>query len=455
MNKAIPIVSIIGRTNVGKSTLFNLLVKNKAITSELPGTTRDINSQETEWLGKLFNIVDTGGIEDDLFLEKEKESLVDKKIIEHAKKIISQSHLILFIVDAKVGILPQDKNFASYLRKNKLNYVSVANKCGNKKERAQADEFTKLGLGEPTKIAAITGSGTGDLMDIIVEKIKGIKIKSKKHIEKEAIKIAFIGKTNVGKSSIINSILNEERIIVSDEEHTTRDAQFIPFRYKEQPFILIDTAGIRKKRTQIKQNELEEKSVEQSKKAVKKTDVIILVTDVSKNLSIGDMKIAQIATEAKKSLLVVANKWDLIDDKNLNTYNKYVKYYYSIMPFLWWAEILPVSAMEKTRVTKILDEAIKLKEKSRIEISKEDLEKFRQKIIKIHPPTIGKGRKRPKIYEIVKMERRLSFEIVLGFKTSLNESYVRFISKKIREEFNLHGVPISVYVKKLKKMLKK
>lgn len=455
MNKNLPIISIVGRTNVGKSTLFNLLVKNKAITSEIPGTTRDINSQETEWLGKKFNIVDTGGIEDDLFKDMEKESFVDKQIIEQAKKTITQSHLILFLVDARVGILPQDKNFASYLRKNKLNYILVANKCGNKRERIQAEEFTKLGLGEPIKIAAITGSGTGDLLDVIIDKIKNVKLKSRKILEKDPIKIAFIGKTNVGKSSIINSILNEERIIVSHEEHTTRDAQFIPFRYKNYPFILIDTAGIRKKRTQIKQDELEQKSVDQTKKAVTKTDIIILVTDVSKNLSVGDMKIAQLATESKKSLLVVANKWDLIDDKDLKTYNKYVKYYYSIMPFLWWAEIVPVSATEKIRVTKILDAAIKLKEKSRIEIDKETLEKFRQKIIKIHPPTIGKGRKKPKIYEIVKMEGKLSFEIVLGFKTSLNESYVRFISKKLREEFDLYGVTISVYVKKLKKMLKK
>jgi len=455
MNKKLPIVSIVGRTNVGKSTLFNLLVKNKAITSQVPGTTRDANSQEAEWLGKKFNIVDTGGIEDDLFKEKEKESLVDKKIIEHAKKTITKSDLILFLVDTKTGIMPQDKNFASYIRKNKLNYILVANKCGNPRERLLADEFLKLGLGEASKIAAINGSGVGDLLDEVLEKVKNIKIKSDKKEEKQEIKIAFIGKTNVGKSSIINSILNEERVIVSSEEHTTRDSQFIPFYYKNYPFTLIDTAGIRKRKTQISQNELEAKSVEQTKKSVKKADIIILVTDISKNLSVGDMKIAQIATEAKKSLLVVANKWDLIDDKDLKTYDKYVKYYNSIMPFLWWTKIIPVSAFEKIRVTKILDEAIKLQEKSKIEINKETLEKFRQKIIKIHPPTIGKGRKKPKIYEITKSEYKLSFEIVLGFKTSLSESYVRFISKKLREEFDLYGVPISVYVKKLKKMLKK
>lgn len=455
MNKNLPIVAIVGRTNVGKSTLFNLLVKNKAITSTIPGTTRDINSQETEWLGKEFNIVDTGGIEDDLFKEKEKESLVDKQIIEQAKKTILKSHLILFLVDANVGILPQDKNFASYLKRNKLNYILVANKCGNKKERMMADEFIKLGLGEPVKIAAITGSGTGDLLDIIIDRIKSIKLKSRKTTEKEEIKIAFIGKTNVGKSSIINSILNEERVIVSHEEHTTRDAQFIPFRFREYPFVLIDTAGIRKRKIQIKQDELEQKSVDQTKKAITKTDIIILVTDVSKNLSVGDMKIAQLATEAKKSLIVVANKWDLIDDKNLKTYDKYVKYYNSIMPFLWWAKIIPVSAKDKIRVIRILDEAIKLHEKSKIQIDKSQLEKFRQKIIKIHPPTIGKGRKRPKIYEITKSDYKLSFEVVLGYKTSLHESYVRFISKKLREEFDLYGLAISIYIKKLKKMLKK
>jgi GTP-binding protein len=179
------------------------------------------------------------------------------------------------------------------------------------------------------------------------------------------------------------------------------------------------------------------------------------VTDVSKNISVGDMKIAQLAIKSKKSLIVVANKWDLINDKNLKTYDKYVQYYNNIMPFLWWAKIIPVSAIDKTRVLRILDEAIKLYEKSKIQIDKSALEKFRQKIIKIHPPTIGKGRKKPKIYEITKSEHKLSFEIVIGYKTSLNESYVRFISKKLREEFDLYGLSISIYVKKLKKMLKK
>ncbi|MCD4704682.1 GTP-binding protein, partial [bacterium] len=352
---------------------------------------------------------------------------------------------------------PQDKEFADFIKKNKLNYILVANKCSSKRDRQQADEFYELGLGEPIKIAAINGVGVGDMLDIAVDKFPKKLSSSTQSTQsdqvvpqKENIKICFIGKTNVGKSSILNSILNEEKVIVSEAEHTTRDAQFIPFTYKDYQFTLIDTAGVRKKRTQIKKNELEFKSVQQTEKAIKKSDIAILVTDVSKNLSVGDLKFSRYIKNSQKGLIIVANKWDLIDDKDLKTYAEYVKYYYITMPFFRWAKIIPTSAKEKIRVLKILDEAVEIYHKSNLEIGPEELVNFKNKIIKIHPPTIGRGNRKPKIYQIKQVGMNpQTFEVIIGKKTSLNESYLKFIEKKLRSEYNLDGVAVIAYVRKL------
>jgi GTPase len=453
MTKQLPIVSIIGRTNVGKSTLFNLLVKNKVIISRIPGTTRDTNYQEAEWQGREFMVVDTGGLEKNIYTEtKEKMDEIDEKITEKAKKAIEDSDLILFLVDAKIGIMPQDKEFAAFLKKNKLPCILVANKCDNKRISQQVDEFYELGLGEPVKISSSNGARVGDLLDLVVKKAKIRKTRvNLKKKEKEVIKIAFIGKTNVGKSSIVNSILKEDRTIVSEQEHTTRDIQLLPFQYEESNFILIDTAGIRKKRTQIKKDELEFKSVQQTEKAIKETDIVILVTDVSENLSVSDLKFSKLIEMAKKGLIIIANKWDLIEDKDLKTYDEYLKYYKITMPYLMWAKVIPISAVKNIRLTKILDEAIIIHKKLKQEISQEDLHKFLQEILRIHKPTIGRGAMKPKIKEIRQVSTNpQTFEVIIGARMSLNNSYLKFINKKIREKFDFQGVPVVAYVRKLK-----
>jgi GTPase len=462
MTKQLPIISIIGRANVGKSTLFNLLVKNKVIISRIPGTTRDTNYQEAEWQGREFIVVDTGGLEKNIYTETKKgivenlkqsrENEIDKKITEKTKKAVKDSDLILFLVDTKVGIMPQDKEFATFLKKNKLPYILVANKCDNKKTSQQVDEFYKLGLGEPIKISSASGARVGDLLDLVIKKAKVRKTRiNLKKTKPEVIKITFIGKTNVGKSSIVNSILKEDKTIVSDQEHTTRDIQLIPFKYNDSDFMLIDTAGIRKNRNQIKKDELEFKSVNQTQKAIKETDIIILVTDVSKNLSVNDLKFSKLIESAQKGLIILANKWDLIDDKDLKTYNEYLKYYKITMPYLMWAKVIPISATKNIRLTKILDEAIIIYKKLKQEISKEDLHKFLQEILRIHKPTIGRGAMKPKIKEIRQVSTNpQTFEVVIGARMSLNNSYLKFISKKIREKFDFRGVPVITYVRKLK-----
>ncbi len=445
-------ISIIGRSNVGKSTLFNLLVKNKVIVSKIPGTTRDTNYQTAEWQGREFIVVDTGGLEENISSRTNKKlDEINKKISIKTKQAIKNSDLVLFLVDAKTGILPQDKEFASFLKKNKLPYILVANKCDNKKTAQQSDEFYKLGLGEAVKISSASGSRVGDLLDLVVKKAKIRKSRTYKTITKDEIKITFIGKTNVGKSSIINSILNEDKAIVSGLEHTTRDMQLIPFEYKDSNFILIDTAGIRKKRSQIKKNELEFKSVQQTEKAIKETEIVVLVTDVSKNLSVSDLKFAKLIQSAQKGLIILANKWDLITNKDLQTHAEYLKYYQITLPYLMWAKVIPISATKKIRLTKILDEAIVIHKKLKTKISKDELHRFLQEIIRIHKPTISRGSLKPKIYEIKQVNTKpQTFEVIIGAKMSLNNSYLKFISKKIREKFNFQGVPVITYVRKLR-----
>ncbi len=454
-NSKLPIVSIIGRTNVGKSTLFNLLVKNKVIISRMPGTTRDTNYQTTEWLGKKFIVVDTGGLET-LYTNKKSDEM-NQKIAEKTIKSIQDSDLILFVVDAKTGIMPQDKKFVEFIKKNKLNHILVINKCDNKKVSQNSSEFYKLGIDDIALTSAISGSRVGDLLDLVLKKIPKKSFRKKKEPETlnaSPIKLAFIGKTNVGKSSLINSILNEEKIIVSETEHTTRDMQIIPFKYRGYDFRLIDTAGIRKKRTQIKKDELELKSVQQTKKAIKNADIIILITDVSKNLSVADLKFAKLIKEAKKGLIIVANKWDLIKDKHTKIYDEYLLYYKKTIPYLMWAKFIPTSATQNIKTAHILDEAIKINQKFNLKIEKQKLDNFLQEILRIHKPVIGKGTRQPKIYEIKQVDTKpQTFEVVIGAKTSLNNSYLKFIENKIREKFKLRGLPVVAYVRKLKNII--
>jgi len=454
-NQNLPIVSIIGRTNVGKSTLFNLLVKNKAIISRIAGTTRDTNYQSTEWLGKKFIVVDTGGLET-LYTNK-KSAEIDQKIAEKTIKSIQNSDLILFIVDAKTGIMPQDKEFAEFIKKNKLNHILVVNKCDNKKISQNASEFYKLGIKDIALASAISGSRVGDLLDLVLKKIPKKSFSKKKEpktLTAPPIKLAFIGKTNVGKSSLINALLNEEKIIVSDAEHTTRDMQIIPFKYQDYDFKLIDTAGIRKKRTKIKKDELELKSVQQTKKAIKDADIIILITDVSKNLSVADLKFAKLIKGAKKGLIIVANKWDLIKDKDTKIYDEYLLYYKKTIPYLMWAKFIPTSATKNIKTTHILDEALEINQKFSLKIEKQTLDNFLQEILRIHKPTIGRGTRRPKIYEIKQVDTKpQTFEVLIGAKTSLNNSYLKFIENKIRTKFKLRGIPVVAYVRKLKNII--
>jgi len=441
----LPKIALIGRANVGKSTLFNTLgEQKKALVSNVAGTTRDRNYTVINWRGFAFELIDTGGI--DIVHPRD----IEKDIIKQTDFAQQEADLILFLVDLKDGLMPQDKEVAQMIKKSQKPVILVANKADSIKLRNAVAEFYKLNLGEPLPVSAVNGSGTGDLLDEVIKKIKTKKITTADTRQLiPDIRIAIIGKPNTGKSTLVNSILGEERVITSPTPYTTRDAQDIVLIYKEQPYILIDTAGIRKK-AKIK-NKLEKISVNQALASLTLADVTLLLTDVSEPLSQQDKTLADEIGKSHSSIIIVANKWDLVSGKNSQTINKFVDYYRAFFPFLKFAPIIFISALEKQRVKKVLDLAKEIYMERYREITENALDKFFKKIIKLQPPTRGRGAAPPRLYQLKQLGvAPPKFEIIKDYKSYLHESYVRYIEKRLREKFNFLGAPIVISIRRLK-----
>lgn len=454
IEKKLPLIVLFGRTNVGKSTLFNCLIEKKqAITADIEGTTRDSNINIVEWGGKKFELVDTGGIMDLKYLteKKLKTDDIEARVQKQARDFLSEADLILFLVDSRTGLLPQDRQMATVIKKNpKLTKKTlvIANKSDNMKLRTESAEFNKLGLGEPIPVSAANGSGTGDMLDIVIEKIKSPKkqarekSQSKTEEKKPTINICIIGKPNVGKSSLLNSILGYERVIVSDVAHTTREPQDTDILYKDNELKLIDTAGISKKGTKTKG--LQKFGIEKSLKALKNSDIALLVIDVNEKITHQDLKLIQEITDRKASFIIVANKWDLIKEKNTKEFSDYI---YGKMPFAKYVPIQFTSALTKSKVNKILDLILKIKEQREKKIGDTQLDRFIKKLVKIHKPPKAKGTKRPRIYDLKQVHvDPPKFEVKIGAKDTLDNSYLRFIENRLREKYGFIGTPITVYV---------
>lgn len=446
MKTSLPQIAIVGRANVGKSTLFNRLVeKNKAIVSPISGTTRDRNIDKVSWQGKNFILIDTGGLD----IEMNHAGKIEKNIVKQAYKAIEDADIILFLIDIKEGVLPTDKELAKEIirhgKKDKV--VLVGNKADSLKYHQMAGDLYSLNLGEPNMISAANGSGCGDLLDILVEQLPKRK-KSSYEKKKDNIKVAIVGKPNVGKSSILNSILGEERVIVTDIAHTTRESHDIEFSYKENDFILIDTAGI-VRRSKVGFKTLERKSIDKSFNTIDNADVVVFVTEAQKKIDSLDKKVTQEILESGKSLIIVANKWDLIPDKDTNTINQYVEYYYNQFPYLWWAPIIFVSAKDEVRTRKILDMILDIQKSKKIEISGSQLDKFLKYQISKHRPSRGRGLKNPYIYKIEQMSTNPpKFLVYVNDPKILHFSYLRFLQNNIREKFKILGTPVHIETKK-------
>ena len=469
---------IFGRTNVGKSTLFNCLTGGKqALVSDIEGTTRDSNTGTVEWNRKSFTLIDTGGImdiKDFTSDDKKNQKLkttgdIDKKVQLRVRKNLTDADLILFVVDTRAGLMANDRAMAMEIKKLKIakeKIIVVANKADGPALKNSIAEFNKLGLGEPMAVSSANGTGTGDLLDVITENINikpkketEAQLETKKPTEKkesaDKIKITIIGKPNVGKSSMINKMTGEEKVIVSPVAHTTREPQDIEFTYKNQQFTLIDTAGISKqgqKKSKQKKDSLslEKISISKSINAINKADLVMIMIDINEGLTVQEAKITEEAIIRKKGLIIVANKWDLVKEKDVK---KFTNEIHRTLPFAQWAPIQFASALTGEKIYKILDLALEISDSRKKEISTSQLEHFLKKIVRRHPPTKGRGTKNPYIYEIKQTEiNPPAFSVRTDATSHLDQTYLRYIENQLRESFKITGSPITVYVEKKKKV---
>jgi GTP-binding protein len=431
-----PIVAIVGRPNVGKSTLFNRLAgKRIAITEDTPGVTRDRIYAECEWLDNYFTLIDTGGIEP----KSSDELLVQMK--RQAEIAIETADLILFVVDGKNGLTSSDKDIANILRKSGKDIMLVCNKVDYYVGDENIFEFYELGLGKPIAISSTEALGLGDLLDQVVDSFAADK---NTEIEEDIIKVAVIGKPNVGKSSLINQILGQERVIVSDTPGTTRDAIDTYFEKDDKKFIFIDTAGIRKKK-KIFEN-IERYSVIRSFTAVERADICLMLIDVNEGVTEQDTKIAGFAHDNGKSMIVLVNKWDLIDKDN-KTYKTIVDKVRNDLAFMTYAPIIPVSALTGKRIEKVLDEINEVNEYRSLRISTGVLNDVINEAVLMNQPRSVKG-KRLKIFYISQVSvKPPKFVIFVNNKQLMHFSYIRYLENVIRENFSYKGTPIRIEMK--------
>ena len=432
------LVAIVGRPNVGKSTLFNRLTKTRqAIVSDEAGTTRDRQYGKCDWNGKEFSVVDTGGWvvkSDDIFEEE-----IRKQVIIATE----EADLILFLVDITTGVTDWDMDVATILRRTKLPVILVANKTDNNELIYNAAEFYKLGLGDPMCISSATGSGTGDLLDDVVNKLKDTGAET---IEEGIPRFAVVGRPNAGKSSIINAFIGEDRNIVTEIAGTTRDSIYTRYDKFGFDFYLVDTAGIRRKNKVTE--DLEFYSVMRSIRAIENSDVCILMIDATRGIEAQDMNIFQLIQKNNKSLVVVVNKWDLVENKDqkvMDTFENAIRN--RMAPFTDFP-IIFASALTKQRIFRVLETAKDVYLSRKIKIGTSKLNEVMLPLIEAFPPPSIKGK-----YIKIKYVSQLpntqipSFVFYANLPQYIKEPYKRFLENKIRSNWKITGSPINIFIR--------
>ncbi len=432
------LVAIVGRPNVGKSTLFNRLTKSRqAIVSDIAGTTRDRQYGKCDWNGSEFSVVDTGGWvvkSDDIFEEE-----IRKQVIVATE----EADLVLFVVDVTTGVTDWDEDVAAILRRTKLPVVLVVNKVDNNDQQYAAAEFYKLGLGDPMCISSMSGSGTGDLLDLVLSKLKG---DSGELLEDGIPRFAVVGRPNVGKSSIINAFIGEDRNIVTEIAGTTRDSIYTRYDKFGFDFYLVDTAGIRRKNKVSE--DLEFYSVMRSIRAIENSDVCILMLDATRGIEGQDMNIFQIIQKNNKSLVVVVNKWDLVENKDQKVIDTFVTAIHNRMAPFTDFPIIFASALTKQRIFKVLEMAKEVYQSRKIKIGTTRLNEVMLPLIEAYPPPSIKGK-----YIKIKYCSQLpntqipSFVFYANLPQYVKEPYKRFLENKIRENWKLTGSPINIFIR--------
>ncbi len=440
---ATPIVAIVGRTNVGKSTLFNRLVEQKkAIVSAVPGTTHDINFGHCHWRDATLTVIDTAG------LDLTSGGATETRLKRQAQLAMEKADLIILLVDATAGIMPEDRAFARHLQRSKKRVMLVANKADNPKNRrlATSPDWLKLGEGEPIPVSAINGTGVGDLLDIVLDALAeaGLTTKPLPTID---VRIAIIGRPNVGKSSLLNALAGEARVIVSEVPHTTKEPQDTLLTYEEngetKNILVIDTVGIRKK-ARVAPG-IEKIGVHMSLEELKRADVGFLLIDATQGVELQEKKLAGYMEERSIGAIVVINKWDLAAENRLGTAEEYAKHVRGMLPFYDWAPVAFISAMTGNRVSKLLGYAVAVaRERDRM-LDQETVDEFIVSLKKQHHAVFEEGENRPKVYGMTQVGTKPpTFMVVVKDKETLHPSFLHFIENRLRDKFGFEGTPIRV-----------
>jgi GTPase len=433
-----PVVAIVGRPNVGKSTIFNRIVGERiSIVEDIPGVTRDRIYSSGEWLTHEFNIIDTGGIDigDEPFLEQ---------IRQQAEIAINEADVIIFLTNGREGVTAADEEVAKILYKTKKPVVLAVNKIDNPDMRDQIYDFYALGFGEPYPISGSHGLGLGDLLD---EVAKHFPKHAKNDYEDDMIKFSLIGRPNVGKSSLVNAILGEERVIVSDVAGTTRDAVDSVYTYHGQKYVIIDTAGMRKKGKVYESTE--KYSVLRALRAIERSDVVLVVINAEEGIIEQDKKIAGYAHEAGRAVIIVVNKWDAIekDEKTMNVFEEKIRDHFQ---YLDYAPIVFLSAKTRKRVLNLLPMINTVSENHALRVQTTVLNDVIMDAVAMNPTPTDNGR-RLKIYYTTQVSvKPPTFVVFVNEPELLHFSYERFLENRIREAFGFEGTPIKIYARERK-----
>ena len=432
-----PIVALIGRPNVGKSTFFNYIVgKRISIVEDTPGVTRDRVYAEANWRGRNFTVVDTGGI------EPESEDIILSQMREQANLAIQMADVIVFVTDIRQGVTAADSDIALMLRKANKPIILVCNKADNYgKVSDDIYEFYNLGLGDPYRVSSTNAIGIGDVLDAIYEKLPP---EDENERDDDVIKVAIIGKPNVGKSSLVNKILGENRVIVSNIAGTTRDAIDSEFENEFGKYVFIDTAGIRKK-SKVSEN-LEKYSVMRSLLAVERADVCVLMIDANEGVTEQDTKIAGEAHEAGKGIIIVVNKWDEYEKQN-GTLEQYKKDIYDKLSYLSYAPILFISAKTGQRVNKLFELINSVASQNSLRVSTSTLNQVLNEAIAVVQPPTDKGKRLRIFYMTQASTKPPTFVVFVNDKDLFHFSYERYLVNQIRKEFGLVGTPVRMIVR--------
>jgi GTP-binding protein len=435
----VPTVAIIGRPNVGKSTLFNRIIgRREAIVDAQPGVTRDRHFSAAEWNGRRFWLVDTGG------LVPGSTDPLNRAIRAQVEQAVAESDVILFVVDAHAGVHPADLEIAQYLRKAKRPVILVANKCDDLPESTAHHAFWELGIGDPFAVSAAVGKSSGDLLDRIVSLLPV----AEESADEETIRVAVVGRPNVGKSSLVNRLLGQERVVVADQPGTTRDAIDTPLTHEGRRLVFIDTAGLRK-RSKV-DDDIEFYATLRASRAIERADVCLLVVDATDGMHVQDLKIANDAWEKGAAVIVVVNKWDLIEEKETNTAVRGEKELKARAQFLEFIPFYYVSAKTGQRVAKLLDAILKVADERHKRVPTAEVNRVLEELLERQQPPQPVGESVRLFYATQVGTAPPRFAVVANRPDAIPESYTRYLHNGFREAWEFTGAPLTIKFRRKK-----